>query len=135
MPHDKIKAAVRVRMAQTGEPYSVARRAILAERGRRFFPMSFDNHGLNWITRYADALFGGGPGRAGVWVYQDRLHITMGLFGLDVPRASMRNLRPSDEKAHGTSGVHSRLSGRFLVNGSGRGLVEFEVDPPLKKGT
>ena len=31
MPHDKIKAAIRRRMAQTGEPYSVARRAVLAE--------------------------------------------------------------------------------------------------------
>jgi hypothetical protein len=31
MPHDKIKAATRRRMAQTGEPYAVARRAVLAE--------------------------------------------------------------------------------------------------------
>ena len=32
MPHDKIKAAIRRRMAQTGEPYAVARRAVLAEQ-------------------------------------------------------------------------------------------------------
>ena len=31
MPHDKIKAAVRKRMAETGEPYTAARRAVLAE--------------------------------------------------------------------------------------------------------
>jgi len=31
MSHDKIKAATRRRMAQTGEPYTVARRAVLAE--------------------------------------------------------------------------------------------------------
>ena len=32
MSHDKIKAAARARMAQTGEPYSVARRAVIEER-------------------------------------------------------------------------------------------------------
>ena len=31
MPHDKIKAAVRKRMAETGEPYTAARRAVLTE--------------------------------------------------------------------------------------------------------
>ena len=29
MPHDKIKAAARKRMAETGEPYSVARREVI----------------------------------------------------------------------------------------------------------
>ena len=32
MPHDKIKAAARKRMAETGEPYTAARRAVLTER-------------------------------------------------------------------------------------------------------
>ena len=31
MPHDKIKDAARRRMAETGEPYSVARRAVIRE--------------------------------------------------------------------------------------------------------
>jgi phage shock protein A len=31
MPHDKIKAAARERMAQTGEPYAAARRAVVTE--------------------------------------------------------------------------------------------------------
>ncbi len=31
MPHDKIKAAARKRMAETGERYTVARRAVIAE--------------------------------------------------------------------------------------------------------
>jgi len=36
MPHDKIRAAARRRMAQTGEPYAAARRAVVAEyRGRK----------------------------------------------------------------------------------------------------
>jgi hypothetical protein len=32
MSHDLIKAAARRRMTETGEPYSVARRAVIAER-------------------------------------------------------------------------------------------------------
>jgi hypothetical protein len=32
MPHDKIRAAVRKRMAVTGEPYTAARRAVVAEQ-------------------------------------------------------------------------------------------------------
>jgi phage shock protein A len=32
MPHDKIKAAARKRMAETGEPYAAARRAVVTER-------------------------------------------------------------------------------------------------------
>ncbi len=32
MPHDKIKAAARKRMAETGEPYTAARRAVVTER-------------------------------------------------------------------------------------------------------
>jgi hypothetical protein len=32
MPHDKIKAAIRRRMARTGEPYATARRKVIAER-------------------------------------------------------------------------------------------------------
>ena len=31
MPHDKIRAAARKRMAQTGEPYAAARRAVVSE--------------------------------------------------------------------------------------------------------
>lgn len=32
MPHDKIRTAARERMAQTGEPYAAARRAVVSER-------------------------------------------------------------------------------------------------------
>src|ERR1700745_2837135 len=33
MPHDKTKAAARKRMAETGEPYAAARRAVVNEHG------------------------------------------------------------------------------------------------------
>jgi hypothetical protein len=35
MPHDKIKAAARQRMAETGENYTVARRKVIEEHSRR----------------------------------------------------------------------------------------------------
>jgi hypothetical protein len=131
MPHDKIKAAARERMAKTGEPYAAARRAVLD--GRRFFPISFDTAGADWITKSLDTLLGGGPGKSGVWVYPDTLHIQMSTFKLDVPRASVRSPIRSEAKLHGTSGVHF-TRGRALINGGVNGLVEFGVDPPLRTG-
>jgi hypothetical protein len=131
MSHDKIKAAARQRMAETGEPYAVARRAVLDQR--RFFPISFDTAGLDWITKSLDTLFGGGPGKSGVWVFPDHLHIGMSVFRLDVPRSSVRSLTRSEARLHGTIGVHI-VRGRAIINGCASGLVEFVVDPPLRTG-
>jgi hypothetical protein len=131
MSHDKIKAAARERMVATGEPYAAARRAVIDER--RFFPVSFDTAALDWITKSLDTLFGGGPGKSGVWVFPDHLHIQMSTFGLDVPRSSVRSLAHSDARLHGTTGVHV-TRGRAIINGCAQGLVEFEVDPPLRTG-
>ena len=131
MSHDKIKTAARERMAKTGEPYAVARRGILADR--RFFPISFDTAGLDWMTKSLDTLFGGGPGKSGVSVFADHLHIRMSTFGIDVPRSSVRSLTRSEAKLHGTTGVHF-YRGRAIINGCANGLVEFDVDPPLRTG-
>ncbi|HEY5359358.1 MAG TPA: hypothetical protein VIJ82_17035 [Streptosporangiaceae bacterium] len=131
MSHDKIKAAARERMAKTGEPYAAARRGVLDER--RFFPISFDTAGLDWITKSLDTLFGGGPGKSGVWVFPGHLHIRMSTFRLDVPRSSVRSLTRSEARLHGTTGVHI-VRGRAIINGCAGGLVEFVVDPPLRTG-
>lgn len=53
----------------------------------------------------------------------------MGSFKLDIPRGSVRSVRRSQARVGRTSGVHGRR-GRWLVNGSAEGLVEFAVDPP-----
>lgn len=131
MSHDKIKAAARQRMAQTGESYTAARRAVTGEP--RFFPLSYTTAGLNWITRSADTLLGGGPGKDGVWVYPDHLHIRVATFTLDVPLSSVRSPGRSDAVLRGTSGVHI-VGGRAVINGSARGLVEFGVEPELQTG-
>src|SRR5690348_8603409 len=81
MSHDKIKAAARRRMAETGEPYATARREVIKEhkaaRGRpdrfpgtRRFALSYD-------TPRADALLGTGPGSSGVEVDAGEIRVRM----------------------------------------------------------
>jgi hypothetical protein len=63
MPHDKLRAAARERMARTGEPYAAARRAVLAQyqatrgeepppRAGRQLLMSGEIH--DWLARLRD---------------------------------------------------------------------------------
>ena len=139
MSHDKIKAAARQRMAETGEPYSAARRAVLKEQAAgdgerpgsdtKWFPISFSKSGPYRITLWLDPLFGGGPGRSGVEVDPDEIRVRMGDFKLDVPRSSVRAVGRSHARLRGTSGVHAGR-GQLLVNGSADGLVELTIEPP-----
>jgi hypothetical protein len=143
MSHDKIKAAARQRMAETGEPYSAARRAVLGKHQAAgdqgtaadpaWFPISYRDAGFGgWLDRYH---FGRGPGRAGVTVDADLLRIrALGDFRLDVPRASVRSVTRSGFRARGTRGMHEVGRGRWLVNGTDTGLVELVLDPPLYLG-
>jgi hypothetical protein len=69
MAHDKIKAAARRRMAETGESYAAARRGVIREfqaagssdpAGEpERFAISYD--GMGPISSWADTLLGGGP--------------------------------------------------------------------------
>jgi hypothetical protein len=146
MSHDKIKAAARRRMAETGEPYSAARRAVLgkyqaagdqsAPSGQKWFPISFRDAGLGkvdiWLDRY---LFGGSPGRAGVEVDADVIRMRgVGDFRLDIPRTSVQSVTRSQFRTRGTTGSHQVSRGRWLVNGTGSGLVELVIGPPLYLG-
>jgi hypothetical protein len=138
MSHDKISAAARRRMAETGEPYAAARRAVLSEHQAasdpQWFPMSYegiDRFSL-WMDRY---LFNRGPERSGVEVGPELIRVRgVGDFRIDIPRASVRSVARSDLQARGTIGVHETKRGRWLVNGSAGGLVELEIDPPLYLG-
>jgi hypothetical protein len=160
MSHDKIRAAARRRMAQTGEPYAAARRAVMTDHqspghqipppapatmapgsqvlppADAFFPFRFHAAGLDRLTVWLDrGLFGGGPGRAGVQVDASAIRIRgLADFRLDIPRASVRSVARSTFRTRGTSGVHEIARGRWLVNGSADGLVELVIDPPLRTG-
>ena len=85
MPHDKLKAAIRARMAATGEPYSVARRAVLnEERQVRWFDLRYDTKGADWITAVLDPIFSLGR-RSGVAVARDELRVRAAGFEQRIP--------------------------------------------------
>jgi hypothetical protein len=143
MSHDKIRDAARKRMAQTGEPYATARRAVIREHqraasktpssGTQWFAISFSKAGFDGITAWLDTLFGGGPGRSGVEVGAGEIRVRMADFKLNVPRSCVQSVRQSHARLGGTTGVHASR-GQLLVNGSAEGLVELALDPPCYTG-
>jgi hypothetical protein len=144
MSHDKISAVARERMAQTGEPYAAARRAVIREHqatepppGTQWFEISYSRSWSGRISGWLDAaLFGAGPSVSGVEVDPSEIRVRMGSFKLDVPRGSVRSVERSRARVGGTTGVHESGRGRWLVNGSAEGLVELTIEPPcyLKPG-
>jgi hypothetical protein len=151
MSHDKISAAARQRMAETGESYAAARRAVIREHqaagehwaaedqaagehtapGQQWFTISYSD---TWTGRLSDSLdrllFRAGRGISGVAVDAGEIRVRMGSFKLDIPRSSVRSVQRSQARVGGTTGVHGRR-GRWLVNGSAEGLAELTVDPPV----
>ena len=79
MSHDKISAAARKRMAETGEPYATARRAVIREHqaadeqgapsGAQWFAISYSEAWGGRLSAFLDTLlFRAGPGVSGVEV-------------------------------------------------------------------
>jgi len=136
MSHDKIRAAARKRMAETGEPYATARREVIKDYQAAGAASSSTRDGsLSATAIWAGFPCGmrhggvGGPGRGGVQVDSAVLRVRVPDFHLDIPRGSVRSAARSDHQTRGTIGVHGRR-GRWLVNGSHDGLVELVIDPP-----
>ena len=140
MTHDKIRAAARKRMAETGEPYAIARREVIKDYQQagagpgaaqpfdaRFFAIDYSDMGR--ISLRTETRHGGGPGRGGVEVDSTVLRVRMAGFHLDIPRSSVRSTTRSARSVRGTIGVHGGR-GRWLVNGSYSGLVELVIEPP-----
>jgi hypothetical protein len=139
MAHDKIKAAVRRRMAETGESYTTARRAVTREfqaagsnqpAGQpERFAISYQD--MDPISKWADTRLGGGPAGGRVELDASQLRLRMADFKVNVPRACVRRVARSSLKTRGTIGVHA-TRGRWLANGSADGLVAIEIDPPVR---
>jgi len=137
MTHDKIRAAARRRMAQTGEPYATARREVIKDHqtakaagmsaAAGWFAIDYSDMGR--ASRSMDTLLGGGPQYGGVEVGTDMLRVRMADFHLDIPRSALRSVARSQQPTRGTIGVHARR-GHWLVNGSHHGLVELTIEPP-----
>jgi len=125
MSHDKIAAATRARMAQTGEPYAAARRAVIAEHqaalGSQWFEISWRQ---SWYARLSR------PRVSGVAVDAKQIRVQLASFKLAIPRTSVRSVERSQARVGGTIGVHEHGRGRWLVNGGPEGLVELTLDPP-----
>jgi hypothetical protein len=143
MSHDKIRAAARKRMAETGEPYATARREVIknyqdagagpgaaAPASAKWFALDYSDMGR--ISLWTDTRHGGGPGRGGVVLDSAMLRVLVPGFRLDIPRASVRSVR-SDTRPprwiRDSIGVHAS-HGHWLVNGSHTGLVELTIEPP-----
>ena len=115
MSHDKIRAAARKRMAETGEPYATARREVIknnqaagaepraaASADTRWFPIDYSDMGR--ISLWTDTLRGGGPGRGGVELTSTVLRVVTPGFHLDIPRASLRSATRSARSVREQSG-------------------------------
>jgi len=143
MSHDKIRAAARKRMAETGEPYATARREVVknyqetgagagagpeaaAPSTARWFAIDYRDMGP--VSLWTDTRRGGGPGRGGVVLNSTALRVLVPGFRLDIPRASVRSATRSALRTR-SIGVHGG-HGRWLVNGSYDGLVELTIEPP-----
>lgn len=109
MAHDKIKAAARRRMAETGKSYAAARREVIREFRAASsndpageperFAISYDDMGP--ISTWADTLRGGGPAGGRIEIDADELRLRMADFKVDVPRASVRRAARSSHQTRG----------------------------------
>jgi hypothetical protein len=104
MAHDKIKAAARRRMAETGESYTAARRAVTREFQAAGSSQSADSsqsagqperfaisyQDMGPISTWADTRMGGGPAGGRVELDGNELRLRMADFKVNVPRRSGR---------------------------------------------
>lgn len=83
-----------------------------------------------WYVLLSTPL-GLGPKSSEVRVEDGTLHVKMGwAFEAHIPVASITRAETTEERAF-TAGVHYS-SGRWLVNGSGKGLVTLTIEPPVR---
>lgn len=72
-----------------------------------------------------------GPKNSEVRVEDGTLHVKMGwAFDAHIPVASITSVKATDERVFAW-GVHYS-GGRWLVNGSGKGLVALTIEPPAR---
>ena len=72
-----------------------------------------------------------GPAHSEVRVEAETLHVKMGwAFDAHIPLASITSAEATDERVFAW-GVHYSI-GRWLVNGSGKGLVALTIEPPAR---
>ena len=90
------------------------------------FPISFSR-----FNRVLMLLLAITPARSYVDVRSDvvECHLAWAFHAL-IPRSAVRSPRPA-KRVYLTAGAHG-WRGRWLVNGKTTGLMEFDVDPPVR---
>jgi len=89
------------------------------------FPLRYES----WFTPLA-VPFGTGPRRAGIRISDGKVSVRMGwAFRAEIPLGSIRTAGHDHGGVSGW-GVHG-FGGRWLVNGSSRGLVRLELEPAV----
>lgn len=74
------------------------------------------------------APLGLGPGQSDVHIEDGNLHVVMGWgFRATIPLSSIKDAKPSNDRFY-SRGVHG-WRGRWMVNGSSKGIVELTIDP------
>jgi hypothetical protein len=72
-----------------------------------------------------------GPRHSEVRVENGTLHVRMGWgFNADVPLSAITDAKPNTDRVFAW-GAHG-WRGRWLVNGSSKGIVELTIDPPAR---
>jgi len=72
-----------------------------------------------------------GPGRSWVEVTEQFVRVRMSwAFRAEIPRSAIRSIEPDHGVVTGW-GVHG-LGGHWLVNGSSKGMIRLELDPPVR---
>jgi hypothetical protein len=72
-----------------------------------------------------------GPKNSELRVEAENLHVKMGwAFNADIPVTSITHAEPADTRTY-TAGVHYGF-GRWLVNGSVKGLVKLTIEPAAR---
>ncbi len=88
-----------------------------------------------WFLPFSAPL-GLGPGQSDLHIENGNLHVKMGWgFRATIPlgsikKASIKNDEPNRDRVY-SYGVHG-WRGRWLVNGSAKGIVELTLGPPVR---
>jgi hypothetical protein len=83
-----------------------------------------------WFLPFSVPL-GLGPKQSEVAIDGDTLRVKFGWgFEADIPLRSITKAEPNSDKLY-SWGAHG-WRGRWLVNGSSKGIVELSIDPPVR---
>lgn len=96
----------------------------------RQFAMRYDA----WVTPLL-FITGTGPGTASIELDDASLRVRMSFwFEAAIPRAAIAGVT-HDANLWGSIGVHTNFLGQWAVNGSARGIVKLDLDPPAEDGS